>query len=109
MSDTFTIANCHHGWRGAPAERIRTPCPACGLASLFIGSGGHLTCSSVPSHGSDGCPSPSVEETVKRLNRQNEALTHKLQRARHLLQDYAPPKHGFPSWDAMIDTGWEDA
>jgi hypothetical protein len=62
-----TAADCHHGWRGAPAEPIRTPCPACGLRALFVGSGGDLTCASVPSHGSPGCPSPGVEQTVDGL------------------------------------------
>lgn len=57
---------CEHGWRGsAPEEgqRIRTPCPACGLTSLFIGTGGHLTCSGVPGRESQGCPSPGVAQT----------------------------------------------
>jgi len=57
---------CEHGWRGSrpeEGERIRTPCPACGMRDLFIGTGGYLTCSSVPSEGSRGCPSPSVAET----------------------------------------------
>lgn len=61
---------CHHGWRGSVPERgehIVTPCPACGAKSLFIGSGGHLTCACVPSDHGDGCTSPSVEETVKVL------------------------------------------
>lgn len=61
---------CHHGWRGTKpedGERITTPCPACGCRSLFIGSGGHLVCGRVPSDSSDGCPSPSVEDTIKDL------------------------------------------
>lgn len=61
------IPHCTHGWRGRSpknGERIVTPCPACGYQSLFIGDGGHLTCARVPSHGSDGCPSPSVEAAI---------------------------------------------
>ena len=61
---------CSHGWRGTVPEdgqRIVTPCPECGSQSLFIGSGGHLTCARVPTDHGDGCPSPSVEATVKHL------------------------------------------
>lgn len=61
---------CQHGWRGRPperGERIVTPCPACGSQSLFIGTGGHLTCAVVP-HGDDrGCPEPSVESAINAL------------------------------------------
>ncbi len=61
-------AQCHHGWRGASAaERISTPCPTCGLHSLFIGFGGHLTCASVPSDHTPGCPQPGVETAVELL------------------------------------------
>jgi hypothetical protein len=66
---------CHHGWRGTVPDEgrsIQTPCPACGARSLFIGSGGHLTCSRVPSDRSDGCHSPSVEDTVKQLKQRAE-------------------------------------
>lgn len=58
---------CHHGWRGRAAEPISTPCPACGLRSLFVGSGGHLTCASVPAGESSGCQSPGVESYVDGL------------------------------------------
>ena len=59
---------CHHGWRGTAIEsQINTPCPACGATSLFIGEGGHLICARVPTDHSDGCHSPSVEETVNAL------------------------------------------
>jgi hypothetical protein len=36
-------------------ERIVTPCPNCGRSSLFIGEGGHLTCSVLT------CSEPSAE------------------------------------------------
>ncbi len=35
--------------------KIVTPCPSCGARSLFVGEGGHLTCSVI------GCPEPGVE------------------------------------------------
>ena len=50
-----------HGWRGAAAGRISTPCPACRSGSLFVGSGGHLTCSVL------GCPEPGVETEINNL------------------------------------------
>lgn len=64
--EQLRVRKCEHGWRGSrpeEGERIRTPCPSCGLQALFIGTGGHLTCSSVPSEGSRGCPSPIVAKT----------------------------------------------
>jgi hypothetical protein len=44
-----------------PRTRIETRCPACGHQTLFLGSGGHLTCSWV------GCPEPSVSAAVEQL------------------------------------------
>jgi hypothetical protein len=61
---------CRHGWRGSVPERgeqIVTPCPACGAKSLFIGSGGHLTCARVPSDHGGGCDDPSVEDAINHL------------------------------------------
>jgi len=72
---------CHHGWRGTAPERgqkIATPCPACGLQSLFIGAGGHLTCASVPKNRFHGCPSPSVAETVTSMKRELAAARREL-------------------------------
>ena len=37
----------------AARERIRTPCPACGLSTLFVSDSGHLCCSLL------GCPDPT--------------------------------------------------
>lgn len=51
-------ARCRHGWRGATPEHtssIATPCPTCGLKSLFVASGGHLTCANL------SCKEPSPE------------------------------------------------
>jgi hypothetical protein len=61
---------CRHGWRGTfpDAPSITTPCPTCGSRSLFIGSGGHLTCSRVPGRdNSGGCSEPGVENAVDKL------------------------------------------
>lgn len=61
---------CRHGWRGRPperGERIVTPCPACGSQSLFIGTGGHLTCAVVPHGDSRGCPNPDVKSAIDAL------------------------------------------
>lgn len=63
---------CRHGWRGFPPEdgdTIQTPCLECGTKSLFIGTGGHLTCANVPaSHGGyQGCPNPSFDDQIAAL------------------------------------------
>lgn len=42
-------------------DRITTRCPSCGMASLFIGSGGGLTCGSLE------CPQPTVDGAVNDL------------------------------------------
>jgi hypothetical protein len=58
---------CHHGWRGhAPdrGERIVDPCPSCGQKSLFIGSGGYLTCASLAP---GVCKMPGVGRAVEVL------------------------------------------
>lgn len=62
---------CTHGWkRYHVEEQISTPCPACGLHSLFIGNGGHLTCASVPGQsGQGGCSNPSVENVITDLKK----------------------------------------
>jgi len=48
--------------------RIETRCPSCGHVTLFVGNGGHLTCSWLK------CPRPSLadwiedmQDTVRRL------------------------------------------
>lgn len=67
---------CHHGWRGAAeSEVIRTPCPNCG-GQLFVGKGGHLTCSSFH------CSEPGVERKWVALQRQNDKLSRELAAAR---------------------------
>jgi hypothetical protein len=45
----------------AAAEQIRTPCPACGCASLMVAEGGHIVCALL------GCPQPSIEIEVDNL------------------------------------------
>lgn len=67
-------SQCHHGWRGTHSESISTPCPTCGCKSLFIGSGGHLTCSRVPSDTGKGCDQPSVERAFEIIKAENERL-----------------------------------
>ena len=42
-------------------ERITTRCPTCGNQTLFVGSGGNLTCSWVK------CPEPGVERAMDGL------------------------------------------
>lgn len=45
---------------------ISTPCPSCGGTTLFVGSGGHLTCSRI------GCRQPGVERAIRELKRQSQ-------------------------------------
>lgn len=42
-------------------RRIRTQCPSCQRETLFVGKGGHLTCSFI------GCKQPSLEAEFTRL------------------------------------------
>ncbi len=44
-------------------ERITTRCPACGLQSLFIGSGGGLTCANLK------CKNPVVDCEIEKLQK----------------------------------------
>lgn len=44
----------------AAERRITTPCPSCGSRTLFIGAGGHLTCSLL------GCKDPSPQRVYER-------------------------------------------
>ena len=48
------------------SEIIATPCPSCGGKNLFIGTGGHLTCSLI------GCKEPVVETAIDKLKREDE-------------------------------------
>jgi hypothetical protein len=64
--DGITPAHCEREITGLRAEierlnKIATPCPSCGRTSLFIGTGGHLTCSFI------GCKEPGVERYVASL------------------------------------------
>lgn len=54
----------------ARQERITTPCPACGAASLFIGAGGHLTCAVL------SCPEPGAGQEIENLKATLEAVGH---------------------------------
>ena len=42
-------------------QEIQTRCPSCGSRSLFIGAGGHLTCSWLE------CPEPGVATAIAAL------------------------------------------
>jgi hypothetical protein len=42
-------------------NKISTPCPLCGMTSLFIGTGGHLTCSF------SECKEPDIEKYINQL------------------------------------------
>jgi len=48
--------------------QIRTRCPSCGSQTLFIGTGGHLTCSLI------GCKEPVVERAITAVNDKVEKL-----------------------------------
>ena len=48
----------------AQQPKIETPCPSCGHRTLFIGSGGHLTCSWLK------CKEPGVEDAIDALRAQ---------------------------------------
>ena len=56
--------------------RIQTPCPSCGNHTLFIGTGGHLTCSLI------GCREPGVERAIAALRAENEKIRHGASRLR---------------------------
>lgn len=56
MGDSgWTRENCDKCGLG---QRLADRCPSCGAQTLFIGSGGWLTCSVI------GCKSPSVSTTI---------------------------------------------
>lgn len=55
--ETHTWHGCIHGYD----TRIKMPCPSCGSHSLFIGSGGHITCGYLP------CKSPLLSDNIKAL------------------------------------------
>ena len=83
--------DCHHGWRGASAERISTPCPACGAHSLFVGSGGHLTCSVI------GCPAPSTADVIDGLKADVARLTREVAQRDRMLETW---RFAFPDGSA---------
>ena len=65
----------------AELEKARTPqiatwCPSCGGETLFIGTGGHLTCSVI------GCRQPSVERCVAELYNERSQLERELTASR---------------------------
>ena len=60
---------------------IVTPCPSCGRRHLFIGSGGHLTCSLID------CKEPSAEDAVDTLRTQLQAACKVVEAARRVERD----------------------
>lgn len=50
-------------------QRIMNQCPSCGSRSLFLGFGGHLTCSVI------GCKEPIVDKAMDKLKAAVERLT----------------------------------
>lgn len=59
MSDSMrSRTTCEHCGLGT---RIVTPCPTCGGQTLFVGTGGHLTCSFI------GCREPVVARAVDQV------------------------------------------
>lgn len=57
----------HAGLTNQPTndDRIMTRCPSCGASSLFVGSGGHLTCSVI------GCKEPGVGSAIANMRQEN--------------------------------------
>lgn len=55
------LAEARHEMRQHVQQRITTRCPSCGHQSLFIGSGGHLTCSWLE------CKDPGLERAIAKL------------------------------------------
>jgi hypothetical protein len=82
VSDTKQAkAVCSHGWRGSTIdERIIDPCPSCGMRSLFVGSGGYLTC------GSLSCKEPGVGRKIDALAAENAEMRAKLAAAEKVVR-----------------------
>lgn len=62
--------------------RIADRCPTCGAQSLFIGSGGWLTCSVI------GCKEPGVSRAIKRLTRERDDERERAQHNMDMARDY---------------------
>lgn len=71
-----------------PCGRIETRCPSCGSRSLFIGSGGHLTCGVLT------CKSPSVEQTTENMQREIRAGDQIMNNWAKVLDALPCPVHG---------------
>lgn len=56
------LAEARREMRQHVQQRITTRCPSCGHQSLFIGSGGHLTCSWLECKGD-----PGLERAIEKL------------------------------------------
>lgn len=53
-------------WGSEPQPKISDRCPSCGSVSIFIGSGGWLTCAIL------GCKSPGVGTTIEALRKERD-------------------------------------
>ena len=62
-------------WGSEPQLRITDKCPTCGCTSLFIGSGGYLTCAVLE------CPNPGVGDAIARLQRERDEARERLAKA----------------------------
>lgn len=68
-------------WGSEPQPRISDECPSCGSRSIFIGSGGWLTCAIL------GCKSPGVATTIKATRKRAEAAEAERDALRHSLRE----------------------
>jgi len=59
--------------------RINTPCPSCGSRTLFIGVGGHLTCSLI------GCKEPRTGKFIEGLKAQLTAECENVKKLREAM------------------------
>lgn len=62
----------HGPWGSERQPRIETRCPMCKHGTLFIGSGGHLTCSWLE------CPNPSLSHVHEKLLAERRELVEAL-------------------------------
>lgn len=74
MADGITIDTDQSSAMRLAWPRIATRCPSCGGQTLFVGAGGHLTCSVL------GCKEPDVEAAIEALKEERDALRKALAR-----------------------------
>ena len=84
-------------------QAIETPCPSCGSRSLFIATGGHLTCGYIP------CKEPGLARHVKALKAAREAAEAQATRLTEKLEDISAAAAMQASWDALTAALWGPA